>query len=106
MYAPHIKSARQLRRYRLGNYQALLFDQCEAVGPIRYLYVLVIFQEGERTPTLFVASEESDMPPALSPSPPFLGLFGADGHHNFGTSPDWADLEAFTARALQLAAEQ
>jgi hypothetical protein len=105
MYSPQVKSARPRRRYRLGNYQARLLDQVEAIGPIRYLYLLVLLAEGDPQPRLFVASEESDMPPSLGPQPPFLGIFDPTGHYNLGSSSEWADFETFAARALAIAAQ-
>ena len=36
----------------------------------------------------------------------FLGVFSGAGHENHGMSADWADLDKFSARALQVFAER
>jgi len=102
VYRPNITSAQPRRWYQLGAYRATLLDTIESAGPIQYLYVLVVYGE-DRKPVLFVASETSEMPPLLGPSPPFLGLFDLEGHRNLGSDERWANREEFVAEALNLA---
>jgi hypothetical protein len=100
MYAPHIKSAKQIRRYRLAPYTFVLFSDIEHIGFIEYRYILAAFRDGEQRPCLYVASETNPSAVAAGDSAYFLGIFDESGHLNKGASEEWGDLGKFTAKAL------
>jgi hypothetical protein len=121
MYAPIVRSARTIRRYRAGRYEAALFTDIEAEGSIGYEYLVAVFEPGIRDPFLLVSSERNN--PAAdaeflrelglepqdidtSNGSHFLCVFDEEGHHNLGPSDEWADLEAFEKAALRVLAQR
>lgn len=120
MYSPMIKSSTCIRRYVLAPFLFALHSEIQNFEslpgmpgkPIQYLYILAACREGETQPCLFVASEEEkpiflpQSSPSDMPKGYFLGAFTNQGHLNYGKSKDWADLELFTTRALQIATQQ
>ncbi|MBI3610876.1 MAG: DUF4062 domain-containing protein [Nitrospirae bacterium] len=122
MYAPAFQSARTKRRYKFGLYGAAFLDQIVAEGPIRYEFIIVVFEENATTPFLFVTSERSDpeadaelfrklgIEPDMVPMGQgecyFLCMFDEQGHHNIGKSNDWSDAEKFEVAALKILTER
>ena len=105
---PLIKSADPLRRYKLGNYLAILMHNIEAMGMIGYEYMVIVFdttREGDDTqvPVLFITSEYSDFTKAEGHF--VLGVFDGNGHQNHGHDAKWGELGHFEPAALELAAE-
>ncbi len=106
MYFPLLKDARPVRRYRIGTYLATLLTDCVSAGHTQYAHVLIVFKEGIPQPCFAVASEVNQMRGlGLKESDShFLGVFPGDMHHNLGASKEWADLEVFARKALELTA--
>jgi hypothetical protein len=101
----HFKTAIPIRRYRIGNYAATLLSNCETTDTeIEYAHALVIYQligESQTArPALIISSETNAN--ARHEGYYFLCSL-AQEHHNYGASPDWADLHKFEKAALQLA---
>ena len=78
---------------------------------IEYLYLMPVFRVADQELCLCVASEKNrlhgksfagDGTMDVGESH-FLGVFPGDGHLNLGSSNDWADLDRFTAKALEVA---
>jgi hypothetical protein len=113
MYLPAIKDAQREAVYRVGPYFAIVLTDCVSEGDIDYKHAIFVYlpdPHAERPQwVMAVAAEISDMVRDLhkdDPNPPyFLGVFPGTGHQNLGASPDWADLEKFTARGLEVVAE-
>jgi hypothetical protein len=113
MYMPPILDARHASSYQIGPYLAMVFTDCQSEGPIRYSHVMFVYQIDPAQPEkpgqrlMAVAAEVNDS--ALYTGIPgpshFLGVFPGEGHINMGASDQWADLEAFTQKALEVAAE-
>jgi len=106
MYLPALKNARPASRYRVGNYLALIVTDCESIGMIQYTHVLFLLEMGQVQPIFAVAAEMNSMSLAGGETRLFLGVFSGGGHENHGMSADWADLDKFSARALQIVAER
>lgn len=113
-YWPAVKGGTPRRRFRFGEYEALVLTDLQSTSPIKYLYVLTVFKMPEKTLRLCVASETNllygrkilgDQPFETGGSH-YLGLFPGQGHVNLGPSNDWADLEKFTAKAISVARER
>jgi hypothetical protein len=100
MYAPQVKSAKPIRRYRLQPFTFVLCSDIEHIGFITYRYILVTLRDGEQQPCLYVASETNPRAIAEGDTAYFLGIFDGSGHLNKGASEEWGDLEKFVARAL------
>jgi hypothetical protein len=99
---PKIEGGFASRRFDLGKYRAVLVTRMRSPGTAQYLYVMMVFRVSDKRLTLCVASEAS---PDASNGSHALGLFPGDRRVDLGASDDWADVERFTARALDAARE-
>lgn len=105
MYFPTLKKARLVKLYRLGDYLCFLLTDCESLGAIQYEHVLYVNPQGEKRPCFAVASERNSMKAQLGGGSHFLGVFPGSGHSNMGASDEWANLDLFTSRALEVVAQ-
>ncbi len=103
MYKPLITSAKPLLRYRLAPYTFILLGEIESLGVIEYLFILFAIKDEENAPELFIASEVNAMAATLGGGSHFLGVFDPQGHWNLGASDQWANLDLFAAKALEIA---
>jgi hypothetical protein len=111
MYWPAINGGRKARSYRLGNYLAVLVTDCESMGQIEYTHVLLVYQmvpppqADQNAPLVYaVAAEKNSMQDELGGDSHFLGVFPGTGHMNFGASEQWADLDHFVEKAIEVTA--
>lgn len=110
-----------LRTYDLGRYKGVLIEAPECFGPIKYVYVLVIFEKEGEEPVLFVTSEKNEMQAMLlataaetnpeivselNPNKCFLGVYSKSGRENHGGSMDWCKLEEFEKKSLEIVGER
>jgi len=110
-YWPRVSGGAPARLLRLGPYTVRVEKDLESSGKIHYLYLLYVHDsDGELR--LCVASERNERHAELvargekpSGRSHFLGVFTGEQHQNLGSSDEWADLDAFTARALGVAGE-
>jgi hypothetical protein len=84
----------------------MLWVDIEQVGPVKYEYLLGIFDKITRQPVYFVSSEVNAMAALLGGGSHALCVFDDDGHANMGFSDNWADESAFFAEAGRLARER
>lgn len=105
------------KQFRFGEYVAYVHSDFDPFDDddddaIEYLYVMAVFKLPEEELCLCVASEMTaevrglrERHPELFPkgNHPFLGVFSGEIHYNLGASSDWADLEKFTFKALDVA---
>ncbi len=122
MYAPMVKSARTVRRYRWAQYEAVFLDQVVSLGSIQYEFIMAVFEQGKTAAFLYVTSERNAYPfapesPSKSGQEPgsssstteasyFLCLFEGNTHHNLGLSSDWGDAHKFEEAAFRILAER
>ncbi len=102
--APHIKRAIPQRRYRLGDYQAVLLGEIESDDPVRYRYILALVREGEPKPSLYVTSEKLPRAHAHAGSHR-LRVISSAFTEELGAGDEWGDLERFATEGLRLAAQ-
>ncbi len=110
-YWPAIEGGTVVRLFTFGEHRAVLLTGMRSLGVIQYLHVLLIFEVPENRLCLCVSSEKNLLYGRSAPGGEprdvggshFLGLFHGQGHVNFGSSNDWADLEKFCTRALEVA---
>lgn len=110
-----------VRTYNLGRYKGVLVEAPESFGPIKYIYVLLVFENEGEEPILFVTSEKNEMQstllamaaendpelaPDLNPNECFLGIFSQSGRENHGGSMDWCNFEKFEKKALEIVSER
>ena len=105
MYRPAIQEAEPLREFHFPEYEAVLLGDIQSAGLIKYEYVLQVIHKATRMPCLYVAAEENEMANVLGGGSHFLCVFQGGDHRNYGDSDDWADVDKFATRALQLASE-
>jgi hypothetical protein len=110
-YWPIVEGGTPTKRFRFSDYRAVVVTDLKSLGTVEYLYIMPVFRAGTDEVCLCVASEKNEMygrnfpgdrtiEPRGSHS---LGLFPGQGHMNFSSSNDWADLEKFTVKALEIA---
>jgi formylglycine-generating enzyme required for sulfatase activity len=110
-YWPPVQGGTPVKRFRFGEFEAVVVSGVQSLGGIQYLYVMSVYRLPEGELYLCVASEENalDEPQGRGrragsmAGSHFLGLFTGGRHLNLGLSDDWADLEKFTAKALDVA---
>lgn len=110
-YWPAVEGGTPVKWFRFGDYRAVVVADLKSLGRVEYLYVMPIFKVGTDGMCLCVASEKNRMydrnlqgDGTIEPGEShFLGLFPGHGHLNLGSSNDWADLEKFTVKALEVA---
>lgn len=110
-----------LRSYQIGSYKSVLVKSPESVGPIKYLYVMIVFSGNGTEPVLFVTAERNEMQGELlkiaagqtgnpnlgsEDNGYFLGVFSKDGRFNLGASRDWEDQEKFEKKAIEIVRER
>lgn len=112
MYWPTLSDARLVSSYQIGPYLGMVFTDCKSVGAIQYTHVLMVFKPDPLTgklpprpsPSLAVAAEVNQRA-EIGGGSHFLGVFPGDGHMNLGGSDEWANLQKFTRRAIEFAAD-
>lgn len=108
-----------LSSYQIGSYRSVLVKNPDSVGPIKYLYVMIVFGESVAEPVLFVTAERNEMQGELlniagqtqstlgrDSNEYFLGIFSKDGRFNLGASYDWEDQTKFERRAIEIVRER
>ena len=98
-YVPMILRATPVRAFEAPPIKALLLDNIQTAGIVRYRYVLTVFENGDYEDPLLVISSE-----LFSDGPTYaIGVFTESGHETLNPiSDDWADLDKFCHRALEL----
>jgi hypothetical protein len=104
MQAPHIKTAIPQRRYRLGDYQAVVLGEIESDDPVRYRYILALVREDESKPSLYVTAEKNPRARAHAGSHR-LRVISTALTEELGSGDQWADLDTFATEGLRLAAQ-
>ena len=101
-YVPPVVAAEPIRFFRSETHSALLLDDIQTAGMMRYRYLLNVFEKEPEDSSLIVACELFAGGPDYA-----VGLFTEEGHQTLGpTNQDWADEEKFCARALHLITER
>ncbi len=103
MDAPKIQTAIPQRRYRLGEYEAVVLGDIESGDARRYKYILALVRAGETKPRCFVTAERATRERRTEGSH-VLWLVTEAFVEDLGASDAWGDIDAFSAEALTLAA--
>ncbi len=128
MCLPDLKTMRIVRNYLLGDCFCMLCTDCVTNQQIEYSHVLFVVRAPAKEPNFAVAAEVNTMAAmgreivdrmraegkgeqevaatAAMVGSHYLGVFPGDGHRNLGASDDWADLEKFSGRALEVVAAE
>lgn len=103
MQAPRITTAIPKQRYQLGEHQAVVLGDIESPDPARYHYILALVLAGEGKPGLYVTCEKNPRSRSAEGSHR-LRVISEAFSEEMGSSDAWADVDAFAAQALGLAA--
>jgi hypothetical protein len=101
LYAPTVIKADEIERFKIGTYEAIMLGNIQARGMIQYLYILEI--RDENGPCLYITSEVNAMKKELGGGSHFLCIFEGERHLNLGDSDEWANLDVFKGKAIELA---
>jgi hypothetical protein len=104
MDAPKITTAIPQRRYRLGNYTAVVLGEIESPDAVRYRYILALVLEGESKPSFYVTAEKNPRSRAAEGSHR-LRVISQALTEELDSSDRYADIEGFSAEALKIAAD-
>jgi len=102
-----------LAEYKFGEHTGVFIEKPDSFGPIKYLYLLIIYSLGdEESPILFVAAEKNEMHDDFmkhagkeyqaDPNEYFLAVYTNQGHENHGKSIEWNNFSTFKERAIQI----
>ena len=114
VYLPELADARFVRNYvfrhpQRGPCSCVLVTECRTNSPIQYAHVMYIYEQGDfltGRPCFAVASEVNRVASPDSGRSHFLGVFpGGPQHLNLGATDDWADIEKFANKALEVIVE-
>ena len=100
-----------------GEYEGVFIKKPDSIGPIKYLFVLIIYSKVEEDPPiLFVTSEVNEMQHELlkvaghdattGSGEYYLGVFSESGHENLGKSTDWCEFSKFEQKAIEIVKEK
>lgn len=119
MYAPNIKTAKTIKRYKAEGYSAAFVGDIKSEQGIQYEFIIVVFEGESPDPFLFVTSERNDPEasrkllaeigleslddpdPVQQGGSHFLCVFDERGHSNLGDSNDWGNAGKFEQAALE-----
>ncbi len=93
-----------VRRYAVGDHQAVVLGEVESGDENRYLYILALVREGESKPDFFVTVERNPRSRAHEGSHR-MRVITRDLDEELGSSDRWRDLDVFAAEALTVAAK-
>jgi hypothetical protein len=104
MDAPRINTAMPRRRYRLGDFSAVVLGEIDSADPIQYSYILALVREGDTHPCFYVTSEQNRRRAAAGGSHR-MRVIAEKLDEVLGSSDRWRDLDEFTTEALAVAAQ-
>lgn len=101
MERPGFSTAIPKRRYRYGDYSAVVLGDVESAGPAQYRYILAIVPEGQSDPILYITSEKNKRIDAAEGSHR-MRLLSDSGVTDLDSSDRWAEEELFASQALRV----
>jgi hypothetical protein len=98
-HAPNIVTAVPKRRYRIGEFNAVILGELECRDVGDYVYVLALIRDGESEPALYVALEQA------APGTFEMRVTVAGDSRSYAARPSMRDLDEFAAVALDAAVQ-
>ena len=111
--------------FTVGDHRAVLIQDPDSFGPIKYRFVLTIFDTNGTSPLMFVTCEWNEMQEEQEDlledffrkefpdsddiserSKYHLCVFALGQHANLGQSDDWADIAKFESAAWRIVRER
>ena len=101
MNAPNIDTAIPLRRYRIGDFSAVILGEVTSRDRRDYEYILALVPDGEQAPVLYITAEK--VAADEGPNRVTVARVIADqGERILGPDERWCDLSAFGEDALAM----
>lgn len=101
MPAPSIQTAIPKRRYKLGEYSAVLLGEVESPDPRPYHYIFAMVRDGEEQPHLYITLTRSRRQPGQFTAQ----LYYQSETRELGQAAHWRDADEFCEFALQNASQ-
>lgn len=96
--APRILTAIPKRRYRIGEFNAVVLGDIESKDGKNYIYVFALVREGKNDPCLYVVLER------MHGGDHHMLVMAEDERKQFEASNELADIELFGKAAIDAAA--
>lgn len=101
MIPPKIGTAIPKRRYRIGDFSAVILSDVESADGRSYHHILALVADGEQAPTLYVTAEE--VPDAENPAGvTVVRVITESGERALGPDARWRDLDLFAEDAIAM----
>jgi hypothetical protein len=109
MYLPALNDARIVASYTFGqDILTTILTDCKSSGAIQYTHVMLVYRlnpdEPDQPTIIMAVASEINRMAHLGGGSHFLGVFPGNGHTNLGASDEWADLQTFIQKALEVTA--
>ena len=82
-YRPVIGGGREVRRFHIGEFNAVLMTDIKSLGSVEYTHILSVFNS-DGNPVFFTAAEVNLMSEQSGSGSHFLGVFDGSGHSSIG----------------------
>jgi tetratricopeptide (TPR) repeat protein len=105
MYPLPLTQAYPVSSYLMNPYRIVVFTDCAGIGAVEYIHVMLVYREDEMQPCFAVAAEVNQLAQHLGSGSHFLCTYD-ERHNNLGSSNDWANLETFIRKGLDIVAER
>lgn len=100
MDKPVIRTALPKRRYKLGDFTAVVLGDIDSGDQTEYFYVMGVVRDGEAEPGMYITSERNRAA-ASGEGSAVMRVVMRDGSQPLGASDRWADLDLFANDALE-----
>ncbi len=101
MYPLPLTKATPVSTRMIESYRVVILTDCEGIGAIQYAHAAFVYPADSSRPIFVVASEVNALAKVIGGGSHFICTYD-NGHSNYGSSDDWADLEKFTQEALSM----
>lgn len=101
---PLIQSSRLVKLIDIPDHsvEAMLYDNIESIGLVKYEYMIVAFRYDDTDPFMYVTSElNSNYEPERCNSH-LLCVFKDNQHYNFGSSDSYGEMYYFETNAIEI----
>ena len=94
-WRPQIKTAVPKRRFKYGEFTAILLEEIETDDPVNYHHIMAVVKDGSRTPDVYIIHQTSAQPKHQ------ILVVSAGGRHPVMSSEQTLTTEAFCQIALE-----
>jgi len=92
----------RLSEHKVGKYAGILWHRIESGSATKYEFIMAVHDSETDLACMFVASEINEEAAQDSGDTHYLGVFLEDEYERIEPSADWAHVDKFKNRALQI----